>query len=1038
MAERLATSAPTKSCAAVSVAERTEILDIRAIVLSRRAAACERLRRYAEAKNDYQEAAADFTAIGKLQLAGQMMVLAADLARLKLSAPDEAEGLYARASFLIQEAGMPLEATRVRAGVGWSQIAAGRSAAATEVFTDIIVQAESQGALDVASTGYRGRALSYENRGMFDDALADYQTSVERLRAGGDNLSLRSEADAHVGMGALFQIRGQYERAIESFRRSIERYREALDTTGEAAAVARLADVSVWVGDYRTATEQYQRALALYQTADEVPKQVEVLAALAGVPAVTDIPPETASEYLDRGLALLDAYAKRVGVDHLKILREAWKKAPSRAEVQEFVTEYQSTAPAPFVPSAALYYYTVGANKRIYEAWRKGAAAALLSIDYIRATAMIYQRIGQLHANAETALGFLSLSAMYQASVPMNRDSLIEIAKTWFFAGEAHRRLRRFDEAFRFFGAAGIVAKLLETPELHWATAGMARTYADMGDLEKAIGYYGAAFERLEFIQSQASVEEVKIDVQAGAMYVYREFPRLLLDSYRRSGNQKLFRAAFEYSERLRARSFLALFRRSTMLGAQGDVGSLLTQEEPIRRRVSEIHRKLRAPKLDAEEERRLLAELDRLRTDWQAMQQATTRYDSRYVEVVNGRPAAVTDVQRFIDRDAAFLEYVVAPDGSTLWVITTNQVEAFDLPGRDALPLLEAFLRTLRSPLVGAEEKARHIALGRQLYQRLIGPAARLLEGKARLIVAPDGPLYYLPFESLVLPELETTDDRRIEPMQPRYLLENFSVAYVPSASLFVALHQQRERRVVAPLPLVAFGDPIYEQPNTDQIPDAELSSLRSTVLRGMTLDRLPYSGEEVRSVATVLGVPMDSPHINLRERASVDRLRELDLSKYRIVHFAAHAVIADEVSWATQPALVLSQGPDHKDGSNLLQMADVLALKLNADLVVLSACRTGLGKLREGEGVIGLTRAFFYAGASSVIVSLWPVEDQATSLLMTRFYERLKAGATKDEALRQAKLDVLRTTVELEVLGGRQRLAAPVYWAGFVLVGN
>jgi CHAT domain-containing protein len=108
------------------------------------------------------------------------------------------------------------------------------------------------------------------------------------------------------------------------------------------------------------------------------------------------------------------------------------------------------------------------------------------------------------------------------------------------------------------------------------------------------------------------------------------------------------------------------------------------------------------------------------------------------------------------------------------------------------------------------------------------------------------------------------------------------------------------------------------------------------------------------------------------------------------------------------------------------------------NADLVVLSACNTGLGKLREGESIVGLTRAFFYAGASSVVASLWRVEDQSTSLLMERFYRRLKQGENKSEALRQAKVDLLHTTVELKALGTRERLASPFYWAAFVIVGD
>ena len=138
------------------------------------------------------------------------------------------------------------------------------------------------------------------------------------------------------------------------------------------------------------------------------------------------------------------------------------------------------------------------------------------------------------------------------------------------------------------------------------------------------------------------------------------------------------------------------------------------------------------------------------------------------------------------------------------------------------------------------------------------------------------------------------------------------------------------------------------------------------------------------------------------------------------------------------SQPALVLSQTGSDEKSRGLLQFSDILELRLNAELVVLSACETGLGELHQGEGIIGLTRAFIYAGASSAVVSLWKVEDQSTSLLMEHFYRELKSGKNKADALRQAKLSLLQAQVELKALGTKQSLAAPFYWAPFILVGD
>lgn len=249
-----------------------------------------------------------------------------------------------------------------------------------------------------------------------------------------------------------------------------------------------------------------------------------------------------------------------------------------------------------------------------------------------------------------------------------------------------------------------------------------------------------------------------------------------------------------------------------------------------------------------------------------------------------------------------------------------------------------------------------------------------------------------------------------------------------------------RREQKNSPRLPLVAFGDPVYGTETSDRLENstAQVGLLTNITTRGLNLSRLKFSGEEVKRIASIWGVPLNSDDINLRNRASVERVHELDLSKYRILHFATHALANDEINYATQPALILSQAGVQGKAPGFLQFNDILQLKLDADLVVLSACDTGLGKLREGEGIVGLTRAFFYAGAASIVSSLWKVEDQSTSLLMEGFYRRLKQGQSKSEALRQAKLELLQSKVNLKASGTRESLASPFYWAPFVLIGD
>jgi CHAT domain-containing protein len=283
-------------------------------------------------------------------------------------------------------------------------------------------------------------------------------------------------------------------------------------------------------------------------------------------------------------------------------------------------------------------------------------------------------------------------------------------------------------------------------------------------------------------------------------------------------------------------------------------------------------------------------------------------------------------------------------------------------------------------------------------------------------LIIVPDGVLCYLPFETLILGESEKG--------KATFLIENFQVSYAPSVTS-LALLAGRRPATGEPGRILALGDPVYAsaRPHTSPGQKTEGDVLREIYQdNGFEFSRLPYSRREVLGIASAFR----DKNVDLLTgwEAREDFVKTHPLENYRIIHFACHGFL-DE-SAPHRSALVLSLDSDlEEDG--FLQAREVYELRLKADLVVLSACQTGRGRLESGEGLLGLPRMFFYAGARATISSLWKITDRSTASLMQALYEQLAAGADAGRALRKAKLEMLKT-----------KFAHPFYWGGFVLHGE
>ena len=373
-----------------------------------------------------------------------------------------------------------------------------------------------------------------------------------------------------------------------------------------------------------------------------------------------------------------------------------------------------------------------------------------------------------------------------------------------------------------------------------------------------------------------------------------------------------------------------------------------------------------------------------------------------KYPEVITYDEA----MDSLVDKDTTFFAYSLGKERSYVFVLSENGLKIFVAPARKTLQQQVAEYRKVIS------DKDNHdFSLGHVLFKELVLPG--LAKNTKKIIFVPDDILNLLPFETLISDSGTT-----------RWLVQDHPIAYVPSLSSLRELNRRKSASRMRPhKDLLAFGDPFYganEEDRRNTSPDIFQDFYSNSAVNFF---RLKYSGLEIQKIEAAFK-PSRTDTFQ-RQEATEDRLKAEPLTDYRIIHFATHGLIDDKKPARSSIILALDQNPG-EDG--FLQMREIFNLRMNADLVTLSACQTGLGQFIRGEGIEGLSRAFFYAGASSVLMSLWAVNDEATYQLMERFYRHLMGSETPAIALRRAKLEMIGSGV----------LSHPYYWAGFIVNGK
>ncbi len=530
---------------------------------------------------------------------------------------------------------------------------------------------------------------------------------------------------------------------------------------------------------------------------------------------------------------------------------------------------------------------------------------------------------------------------------------------------------------------------------------------------------------------------------------------------------------SFRITEAGRARSLLDMLGEVNGQITEGVPADLLKRKQDNLDRQQEIAAQLTGVSLGAEQKEKpaqLDADLDKLQTEYDDIENQIRTASPRYAALTGAQPQTLADVQqKVLDDGTVLLEYSLGNDSSYLFAVTPSSASLFKLAARSNLDRLATDFRAqlippkLQRRIVGidvvadqqrglglvegpSENLTAFVAAANALYKAAVEPAGSVF-GDKRLLVVADGALNYVPFEALV----KTTEGADYSSLS--YLIKTNEIVYAPSGSVVAAIRQEGGSSPTvregsrAGKNILLIADPIFNsndprlKGNSAVQGSAEARGLglglesaisdvtdSSTPAVGLQLARLVGTRAEAEEIGKIARTGGSQPDLWIDLNASEDNVRSRDMNNYRVIHIATHGLLDAQRPQFTGVILSLV---GNKSSDGFLRTDEIFNLRISPSLVMLSACETGLGKEKRGEGVIGLTRAFMYAGAPTVGVTLWSVADKSTADLMTDFYKHfLTPGGTTSasSAMRNAQLSMIAA----------KKYSAPFYWAPFVLVGE
>jgi len=905
----------------------------------------------------------------------------------------------------------------------------------------------------------RGEAKTLSNIGEVYYILGETQNALEKFnealplrRAVGDRTG---EAYTLNNIGEVYRLLGEMRKALEKYNEALPIFRMVGDRRGEAIPLNNIGVVYQSLGEMQKALEKYNEALPIFRTVGDRSGEAVILNNIGLVYRSLGEMQKALDKY-NEALPIKRAIGDRNG--EAVTLTSVGALYQSLGEMRKALEKYNEALPiyqavgdrsgeAATLSYIGVVYRSLGEMQKALEKLNE-ALPILRAVGNRSGEAYTLNNIGAVYRSLGETQKALE---KYNEALTLRREigdssgeaaTLNYIGLVYYSLGETQNALEKFNEALPLRRA--VSDRNGEADTLLW----IARVEQKRGNLTQARQTIEQAVGMIESLRTNIAGQELRASYFASRQDFYEFYIDVLMQMHKQNQAAAFDAVALAVSERARARSLLELLKESRADIRQGVDGSLLERERSLQQRlnaraaaqVSLLNRKHTPEQADA-----AAKEIAAITDEYEEVQAQIRARSPRYAALTQPQPLGLTEIQQqALDEDTLLLEYALGEKRSYLWLVSQRSIDSYELPPRAEI---EAATRRVYEMLTarpkrGTPPDPQFIAQAKALSGMLLGPAAAQLGAKRLVVVAP-GALSYLPFAALPAPE---DKKRPVGDYDP--LIAKHEVVSIPSASVLSIIRREMAGRQRAAKSVAVLADPVFESsdPRLESVKngnssgetpaapasDVELSEL-TRAIRTMNFSdaragftRLAFSRQEAQSIIalTPKGTGLKATDFSANRALALSQ----QLSQYRILHFATHGLLNSE-----RPELsglvfsLVDQEGKPQDG--FLRLHEIYNLQLNADLIVLSACETGLGKEIKGEGLIGLTRGFMYSGAPRVVASLWNVDDLATAELMKLFYQRmLKDGLPAGAALRAAQLE----------LSGQKRWASPYFWAGFVLHGE